>query len=114
MPARSRLDVKDEVYGIDLRRLTLRLARDAAAQVEGYGYGEIPALLELSGLVLAWIKAEAEDPEDRQQRYARQRAVLNLLTLCEGICRFHGGRRRASDVAKFRDLVADALRGLVS
>jgi hypothetical protein len=62
---------------------------------------------------LSAIAAEAEDPDDRHRRYARQAALLNLLILVDGIVRFHASKRRANDVAALRDLVADALRPLV-
>ena len=104
------LDVKSDDYGIELRPLVLKLVRDAAAQLESQLCGEIPALLQRCYELLVWLK---EDPEDRARRYARQQVVLSLLVLCDGIVRFHGGRRKAADLARFRELIADALQGLV-
>ena len=108
-------DVGD--YAAQLRRLTLKLARDAALEIADHHYGEIPALCQRCHEVLAWLAAEAEDVEDRQRRYGRQQTVLNLLVLAEGIVRFHSGQgtRKARDeaAAALRDHVADALQALV-
>jgi hypothetical protein len=73
--------------------------------------GEISALLQRCHDVLAALKSESEDPEDRKRRYDRRQAELSLLVLCEGICRFHTGKRKAATA--FRDLIADALSPLV-
>jgi hypothetical protein len=59
------------------------------------------------------LSVEADDAEDRQRRYARQQALLNVLTLCEGICRFHAGKRKTADIDALRGLIADALQPLV-
>jgi hypothetical protein len=112
------LDPKDEDYPADLRRLVLMLVRDASLYFADYGMGEIPALCQRCHEVLSWLSAEAEDPEDRQRRYGRQQVVLNLLTLCEALVRFHdasGTRKaKAADLAALRAQVADALQGLVA
>ena len=47
------LDVRDEDYGVYLRRLTLKLAKDASAHVADYHFGEISALLQRSHEVLS-------------------------------------------------------------
>ena len=107
------LDPKSEDYRVELRSLVLKLARDAAAHVESHSFGEIPALLQRCYELLAWLKSEADDPEDRARRYGRAQAVLNLLQLCDGIARFHTGRRKAAELARFRVLIVDALQGLV-
>jgi hypothetical protein len=70
-------------------------------------------LLKLSHDALAALKAEAEDPEDRVSRYASRRAILNVLSMRTGIARFHEGKQKAADIAALRDLVAQALAGLV-
>jgi hypothetical protein len=70
------------------------------------------ALLELSRVVLSWLRSEAEDPEDRQRRYARQQAVLDLLMFCEALRRSHAAKGRPDELAAFRAKVADALGGL--
>jgi hypothetical protein len=109
------LDPED--YAVRLGGLTRKLARDAAEGIENYACGEIPALLQLCARVLAWLQAEAEEPDDQSRRYERQRVVLDLLTLCHGIAAFHSGsaaqQRKPASVAALRDLVADALRALV-
>jgi hypothetical protein len=107
------LDPKADDYAAELLALVKKLVRDAAAHVADYHLGEIPALLELSRLVLAWLKSEAEDPADRSRRYARQRAVLDLLTFCENVRHFHASKGKSDDLAQFRAQVADALRSLV-
>jgi hypothetical protein len=106
------LDPKADDFGVDLRRLILKLARDATAEFADHDLGEVPALLERCRYVIAWLKSAAED-EDRQRRYGRQQALLNLLVLCEGICRFHDSKRKAADVDALRNLIGDALRALV-
>jgi hypothetical protein len=93
--------------------LITRLARDAAEHVGDYGMGEVPALLQLCHDALAALKAEAGDPDDRRLRYRSRQAVLNLLVISAGIARFHEGKQKPADVAALRDLVADALAGLV-
>ena len=108
------LDPKDEDYAVELRALVLKLIRDAAAQLEAQLCGEIPALLQRCYEALAWLKSAAEEPEDRARRYSRQQVILNLLVLCDGIVRFHAGRRKAADLTRFRELIADALEGLVA
>ena len=55
-----------------------------------------------------WLKSEAEDPEDRSRRYQRQRAVLDLLTLCEGVRVFHASKGKAEDITALRNQIADA------
>lgn len=109
----ERLNSRDEDYPTDLRALTKQLIRDAAEHVEVSQFGEVPTLLESSRIVLAWLSAE--DPENRQRRYGRQQAVLNLLTLCEGIRRLRVGTRKSKNdaAAALREAVADSLRGLV-
>jgi hypothetical protein len=109
----EQLDSGADDYSYQLRPLVLKLVRDAAAVVEESHYGEVPALLELGRLVLAWLKSEMEDTEDRQRRYARRQAVLDLLRLCDGISGFYASKRKASDVAAHRARIGDALRGLV-
>jgi hypothetical protein len=107
------LDPKDEDHPTDLRVLVLKLVRDAATHFAEYQYGEVSALIELARLVLAWISAEAEDA-DRSRRYGRERALLDLLVLCEGVRVFHtGSKRKAADVDAFRVQIGDALRGLM-
>jgi hypothetical protein len=91
------LDPRGEDFGAELTLLALNLARDATHHIGGYGMGEIPALCQRCSEVLAWLKSEAEDTEDRQRRYGRQQAVLNLLVLCEAISRFYPGKRKAED-----------------
>jgi hypothetical protein len=100
-------------YARELTGLVKRLAKDAAAHVADYHLGEIPALCQRCHEVLAVLSVEADDAEDRQRRYARQQALLNVLTLCEGICRFHAGKRKTADIDALRGLIADALQPLV-
>jgi hypothetical protein len=109
------LDPKDEDYGTRLRTLVLKLAKDATAHVADYGLGEVPALLQLCQQVLAWLKSESEDPEDRQHRYGRQQAVLDLLTFSHALAGFHGGSAalQRKNLAEHRTRIADALRPLV-
>jgi hypothetical protein len=109
----EQLDSGADDYSYQLRPLVLKLVRDAAAVVEESHHGEASALLELGRLVLAWLKSEMEDTEDRQRRYARRQAVVSLLLLCEGIRRFHAGRRKPEDVDALRALVRSALAPLV-
>jgi hypothetical protein len=105
------LDPRNEDYLPHLKVAVLKLARDAANHVEG-SHGEVSAILELGRLVLAWLSSEAEDREDRSRRYNRQRAVLDLLGLCESIRLFHrAGKRKPAEVTAFRGQVGDALRG---
>ena len=110
------LETDTEDYAGRLKRLKLKLARDAAEHVgESYAMGEIPALCQRICELMAALAAAAEGPDDRQRRYGRQQALLNLLTLCESIRVFDVGthaQRRAS-IASLRGLVSDALAGLV-
>jgi hypothetical protein len=96
-----------------IKGLITRLAKDASEHVADDGMGEIPALLQRCHEALAALAAEAEDAEDRRCRYRSRAAVLNLLLLADGVARFHGGKQKPADVAALRDLVADALSGLV-
>jgi hypothetical protein len=107
------LDEADLGHATQLAVLVRKLAFGATAYFADYPYGEVPAIIELTRIVLAWLKAEAEDTNDRQRRYARQQAVVNLLMLCEGLSRFHTGKRRGSDTATLRGQIGEALRGLI-
>jgi hypothetical protein len=108
------LEPVDADMAVRLRGLITRLVRDASEHVADYGMGEIPALLQRCREALAALAAEAEDPENRQCRYQSRAAVLNLLVLADGVARFHEGKQKPADVAALRDLVADALTGLVA
>jgi hypothetical protein len=114
-PEVEALDPKDEDYGTRLRSLVLKLAKDAAAEIADYPFGEPVALLQLCQQVLAWLKSEAEDPEDRRRRYGRQQAVLDLLTFSHALAGFHGGSaaQQRKRLAEHRARIADALRPLV-
>jgi hypothetical protein len=96
-----------------LRGLITRLAKDAAEHVAEHRHGEIPALLQLCCDALAALEAEAEDREDRILRCGSRQAILNLLRMCHRIVLFDESRTKPADVAALRDLVADALAGLV-
>lgn len=110
----DKLDPRDEDYAAHLRAAILKLTRDAAAHFADYDDGEVPAILERSRFVLSWLQSEAEDAEDRQRRYNRQQAVLNLLFLCSAVAQFHrSGKRKTASLTELRDQVADALRGLI-
>ena len=103
-----------DTHATRLPHLVTKLAKDAAALIADHNLGEIPALCQRCHDILAALAAEAEDPEDRQCRYRCRAAVLNLLVLADGVARFHAsGRRKPTDLAALRDLVADALRDLV-
>jgi hypothetical protein len=106
------LEPADADLAVRFRGLITRLARDAIEHVAEHRHGEIPALLQLCHDALAALKAEAEDL-DRASRYASRRAILNVLSMCDGIARFQEGKQKPADVAALRDLVADALAGLV-
>jgi hypothetical protein len=109
------LDLSAEDYAAHLRRLIMKLVRDAAEHVDGYGRGEIPALMQRCHEALVALATEAEDVEDRQCRYQRQAGMLNLMVLADSIARFHAAThaQQRKSVDALRDLVADALAGLV-
>jgi hypothetical protein len=111
----QRLDPADAVLSARLRGLITRLVRDAAEHVMACSMGEIAAIVQRSHEVLTALAAEAEDPDDRQCRYRSRAAVLNLLVLADGVARFHAATRaqQRKSVDALRDLVADALSGLV-
>jgi hypothetical protein len=113
--AEEELDATDAVsYGTRLDGLVRRLATDVAQHVGGeYAMGEVPALMARCHAVLQWLAAEAEDVGDRQRRLGRRQAVVSLLLLCEGIRRFHAGRRKQEDQDALRALVGSALTPLV-
>lgn len=110
--ALEEIEPADADLSARLKGLITRLAKDAVEHVGVHRHGEIPALLQLCCDALAALEAEAEDLEDRASRYASRRAILNVLSMCDGIARFHEGRQKPSDVAALRDLVAGALAGL--
>ena len=116
----SFLDTVDEIdpadavaYGTRLDRIVKKLALNAAEHVGEHDLGEISALMARCHGVLAWLAAEAEDINDRQRRYGRQQAVLNLCVLCESIRRYYTGRRKPEDVESLQALVSSALATLV-
>jgi hypothetical protein len=92
-----------------LRGLITRLAKDAAEHVAEHRHGEIQLCCD----ALAALEAEAEDREDRILRCGSRQAILNLLRMCHRIVLFDESRTNPADVAALRDLVADALAGLV-
>jgi hypothetical protein len=93
--------------------LITRLAKDAVDRVAEHSMGEIPAIIQLSSEALFALATEADDPNDRGQRYRSRQAVLNLLTLCEGIVRFDASKRRSQDLAALRRMITAALQDLV-
>jgi hypothetical protein len=97
-------------FGLDYETLAARNPRLIYASITGYGQGG-PWQGRMA--YAPTVQAEAEDAGDRQRRYARQQAVVNLLLLCEGVARFHTGRRRPEDVDALRALIAGALAPLV-
>jgi hypothetical protein len=98
-----------------LRPLITRLAKDAVEHVAEHRHGEISALLQRSYLALAALSAEIENPDDRQCRYRRQAALLDLVILVDAVTRFHAATRaqQRASVDALRDLVAAALSDLV-
>jgi hypothetical protein len=111
----ERLDPGEQDYAGRLNILTQKLAKDAAAEIVNFPYGEAVAVIQLCAQVLQWLRSEAEDPEDRQRRYARQQAVIDLLVFCHALAGFHGGSvaRQRENLAEHRARIADALRPLV-
>jgi hypothetical protein len=112
------LNVKDADYAFELRLLVMRLIAAVAVLVGDYGYGEVPALMQLCHTVLVALGAESDEPEDRRRRYRRQQAVLNLLVLCCVVASFHTGsrteQRKAENIDALKTAAADALQGLMS
>jgi hypothetical protein len=111
----ERLDPGEQDYAGRLNILTQKLAKDATAEIVNFPYGEPAALVSLCAQLVQWLKAEAEDPEDRQRRYARQQAVLDLLTFCHALSIHYGASaaRQRENLAEHRTRIADALRPLV-
>jgi hypothetical protein len=108
----QQLDPGDIDYAVRLGSLTQKLAKDAAAEIADYPYGEPAPLTQLCAGVLQWLKAEAADPDDRQRRYGRQQAVIDLLTFCHALTGFHAGSaaQQRENLADHRARIADALR----
>ena len=111
----ERLDPGEQDYAGRLNILTQKLAGDAAAEIVNFPYGEAVAVIQLCAQVLQWLRSEAEDPEDRQRRYARQQAVLDLLTFCHALSIHYGASatQQRENLAEHRARIADALRPLV-
>jgi hypothetical protein len=61
---------------------------------------------------LLWLKTEAEDPDDRQRRYGRQQALIDLLTFCHTLVGHLGSTatRQKENLEVHRTRIADALR----
>ena len=77
------LDQIDELDGPALANAVRRLANESARCTAEHTCGEIAAIVQRAGVALIWIDAEARDPENRQNRHGRQRAVLDLIDLAE-------------------------------
>ncbi len=107
------LDDADELEGTALKKSVIQLATDAATLVADHTCGEIPALLQRASVALAWIIAETKDPDDRQNRRGRLRAVLDLADLCEAIRVFHAGKGDDDHLAAMREEISAALRPFV-
>jgi hypothetical protein len=111
----EQLDPAEVGYAVRLTGLTQKLANDAAALVTDYPYGEAVALVSLAGNLLQWLKSEAENPDDRERRYARQQAVLDLLTFAHALVTHYGASatQQKERLDAHRERIGDALRALV-
>ena len=69
--------------------------------------------MQRCGVALIWLDAEAKDAENRQNRHGRQRAVLDLIDLCEVIRAFHAGKGDDDAFAVLRAEVGAALTPIV-
>ena len=110
------LDPGLEGYAARLGVLTQELAADATAAIVDHPYGEPIALVSLAAQVLQWLKAEAADPDDRQRRYGRQQAVLDLLTFCHALSIHYGASatQQRENLADHRTRIADALGAIAA
>jgi hypothetical protein len=111
----EQLDQADLNYAARLGVLTQKLANDAAAEIADFPYGEPVALTQLCANLLQWLKSESQDPDDRQRRYGRQAATIDLLTFCHALA-IHLGSSPAQQRERLddhRQRIGDALGPLV-
>ncbi len=108
------LDGADECDAAALGNEVRRLANDSVRCIGDFTCGEIAAIVQRCGTAMAWIVAEQRDPDSRQHRHGRQRALLDLLDLCEAIRTFHAGKGDDDHLSAMRVEIADALRPLVN
>jgi hypothetical protein len=107
------LDHVDELDATALANEVRRIAIDAARCIADHSAGEIAAIVQRAGVALIWLNAEARDPENRQNRRGRTRAVLDLLDLAESVRTFHAGRGDDDHLAAMRGEISAALRPIV-
>jgi hypothetical protein len=109
------LDPAEVGYAVRLTGLSQTLANDAAAEIADFPYGEPVALTQLCANLLQWLKSESQDPDDRQRRYGRQAATIDLLTFCHALA-IHLGSSPAQQRERLddhRQRIGDALGPLV-
>jgi hypothetical protein len=108
----EQLDPAEVGYAVRLTGLTQKLALAATALIVDFPFGEAVALVQLSGSVLQWVRAEAEDPTDLQRRYSRQQATLDLQVFCHALVVHLGSSasRQKENLADHRQRIADALK----
>ncbi len=111
--ALEELEPADADLPARLKGLITWLVRGASEHVAEHSMGEVAAIVQRCHEALSTLSAERGDPDDRRSRYRSRAAVPNLLIMVDGVARFHQGKQKPANVAALRELVADALSGLV-